>query len=672
MGYARDKASRKQWEDRNDAAMNLAMQVSEPKNFPWPGCSNVVFPLVTIAALQFSARAYANMIQGTQVVRYRVIGKESPVVRERAMRIGKHMSWQLLEEDESWEEQHDRLLINLSIVGTNFVKSYYSPSKGYPISELVLAKDLVIHYYAKSVETAQRKTHRIPLDRNEIYERAASGVFCDVRKEEWFDQAPSSRPDLNDIRTDKRLGMTPPPPDDYTPHYFLEQHTLLDLDGDGYAEPYIATIEEQSHKLCRLVARVGDESAVERRDNKILRIKPTEYFTKYSFIPSPDGGIYDLGFGVFLGPINAAVDAGINQLIDFGTMQNSNGGFLGRGAKIRGGVYTFKPNEWKRVDSTGDDLRKNIVPYPERQSNDVMFKLLGLLIEYSNRIAGTVDATVGENPGQNTPASTYQGMTEQGMQIFSMTFKRFWRSMKEELKRRYDLNREYMPVGQKNFGPGDDFIRREDYTGNPDQIAPVANPRITSTVMRVNQAIIVKQASAATPGYDIAEVEKSFLESIEIEGIERVYPGPGKVPPEHTMPNPKAMVEQMKLQAKQLDIRSKQLEWANRLMEERRVNDAKIRLMEAQALKAASEANAADAAQKIEAFNQLIEMHKSYGEQMQANIKALLGGGSGEDSNGGGVRDMEDSSSQRDDSSVSLKVPGGSNVSVGNGSVPKQ
>ncbi len=216
-------------------------------------------------------------------------------------------------------------------------------------------------------------------------------------------------------------------------------------------------------------------------DGKIISIKPTNYFTKFSFIPSPDGGIYDLGFGTFLGPINEAVSTGVNQLLDMGTMQNSIGGFLGRGAKIRGGIYTMAPWEWKRVDSTGDDLQKSLVPYPTRQPLDVTLKLIGLLIDYANRIAGTVETQVGENPGQNTPAETARTTNENGMQMFNMIFKRVWRSLKEEFKKLYGLNAMYLRTHQ-TFGPNSEMVMREDYIGDPDQIAPVANPAVTSSV----------------------------------------------------------------------------------------------------------------------------------------------------------------------------------------------
>ena len=56
-GYTRDEYSRSIWMKRNESGMDLALQIQKDKTFPWPGCSNVAFPLVTIAAMQFHARA---------------------------------------------------------------------------------------------------------------------------------------------------------------------------------------------------------------------------------------------------------------------------------------------------------------------------------------------------------------------------------------------------------------------------------------------------------------------------------------------------------------------------------------------------------------------------------------------------------------------------------------
>lgn len=45
-------------------------------------------------------------------------------------------------------------------------------------------------------------------------------------------------------------------------------------------------------------------------------------YTKFGFVPNPDGGFYDIGFGVLLGPLNESVNTLINQLIDAGTLNN--------------------------------------------------------------------------------------------------------------------------------------------------------------------------------------------------------------------------------------------------------------------------------------------------------------------------------------------------------------
>src|SRR5258706_9432508 len=141
-------------------------------------------------------------------------------------------------------------------------------------------------------------------------------------------------------------------------------------------------------------------------NNHIIRIDPVHYFTKYTFIPSPDGGFYGLGFGALLGPLNQSVDTLVNQLVDAGTMSNSGGGFLARGVKIKGGKSSFDPFEWKPVDSTGDDLRKNIFPLPIREPSNVLFQLLGMLVGYAEKISGATDIMTGVSPGQNTPAET--------------------------------------------------------------------------------------------------------------------------------------------------------------------------------------------------------------------------------------------------------------------------
>lgn len=568
-GYLEDEDSRAKWHEMNKAGMDLAMQISKEKTFPWTNCSNVAFPLVTIAALQFHARAYPEIISGTEVVKCRVSGLE-PTEDEKlqAERVGKYMSYQLLEEDTTWEEGTDRLLLNYSIVGCAFKKTFFDPRLRRNSSQLVLAEDLTLDYYAQSVESCRRKTHRFPLYRNDLIQgiRAANPIYRDVEKEPWFSAGGSPL-----AVVPNRDGTVPPQRSSFTPFVALEQHVWLDLDGDGYDEPYIITIERDSQTVLRIVARwETPEQVTYNARNQIVEIRAMEYFTKYGFIPSPDGSIYDLGFGRLIGPLNESVNTSINQLNDSGTMSTAAGGFLGKGAKIRGGTYTFSPFEWKRVDSTGEDLSKSIYPLPVREPSAVLFNLLGLLIDYTNRISGATEMVVGENPGQNTPAETSRTMVEQGLKVYAAIFKRTWRAMKEEFRKLYILNGLYAPARYRHL-----------FHGDPTRICPAADPNVVSYGERFQRAAAIAVRAQSVPGYNPAAVEENYLRALRVDDWQKYYVGvdPNAPPPKHHS----VQVAEINAQSKMLALQAAQQEFVAKLLEDRRLNQATMVNLEAQA-----------------------------------------------------------------------------------------
>jgi hypothetical protein len=316
-------------------------------------------------------------------------------------------------------------------------------------------------------------------------------------------------------------------------------------------------------------------------------------------------------------------------------MQNSMGGFLGRGTKIRGGVYTMAPWEWKRVDSTGDDLRKNMVPFPERQPSAVMFNLLSLLINYTDRVSGATDTMVGENPGQNTPAETSRNTTEQGMQVYSVIFKRVWRSMKEEFKKLHQLNAVFLKTSQP-FGANGEVIRREDYSSNPDHVVPVADPHVTSDSQRVQQAIMLKQAAMTSPGYNKDKVERNFLRALKIDGADEFYKdGVQAGPPE------KVQVEQLKQKSKADALGVKAKSMAIQLSETRRMNTAKIGQMQAQTIKLMHDAKIDRQDVRLRAADIAIKALQEHNAMITELIKELGAIDGTETSGAGGVPSLE-------------------------------
>lgn len=621
-GYTADEQSREAWKRRNEAGMDLAMQMQKAKTFPWPNCSNVAFPLVTIGALQFHARAYPLLVNGPNLVQARVRGPDpTGTYTTSAVKLSKHMSWQLLEENESWEEDTDKALLHAAIVGAAFKKTYYNSGLQQNSSQFVLPKDLVFDYWAKSVEECGRKTHRIPFYRNEIYENVKREIFADILQEPWYSADSSPAENSSTVESDRRAGLTPSTSSALTPFIFLEQHCHLDLDQDGYAEPYIITIEESSKAVVRITTNFDRMEDIERTPSgEVIRINGTEYFTQIPMIPSPDGGVLGIGFGVLLGSLNESVNSAINQLFDAGTLATTAGGFLGRGANIRGGVLSFSPFSWNRVDASGDDLRKNLLPLPVREPSNVLFQLLGLLIEYTGRVSGATDVQVGINPGQNTPAETSRSLVEQGQKVYAAIFKRIWRAFKKEFKKLYILNAKFLeptPFGEET-------ISRDDYKEGSFYISPAADPNIVSDVARLGQAQMLRIAARETPGYNTELVERFYLQALQIPAPEAFFPG---IDPEAPVqPSEKLQIAQLNAQIEMAKIENSKLLLAATLQEQQALNIAKISELSAKTLKYQEEAKGVSQTQAISAANAAIGAMKAHNSQLDERLKSLLSG----------------------------------------------
>lgn len=522
-GYDTDKDSRAEWEERNADALRLALQVKQNKNFPWRNASNVKYPLVTIACMQFNARAYPALVPGTKPVKHRVIGADPTGEKEaRAKRVSTHMNYQITVEDESWEDEMDRLLMSEALLGTCFKKSYFDPDKGRNITEMISADSLVMDYYARSVEDVRRKTHVTYPYKNEIISKMRLGIY-----KEYELSSDEFMPTPIQEASDEAQGKEQPLDSQDDPYTTLEQHCWMDLDEDGYEEPYVVTVLYNTAKVLRIKPRFFQENIVYGRNGQIGRIDPVEMFTKYGFIPSPDGSIYDVGLGQLLTPINESVNSLINQLVDAGTLSNLQSGFISKGIRIRNGQTQFTPGEWKTTNAMGDDLRKGIYPLPVREPSQVLFQLLGLLIEAGQKIGSASDMMQGESPGQNQPAQTTMAVLEQGMKVYTSIIKRNHRSMTAEFRKIYALNKIYTNpetyFGILDEGEEPDVVFQTDYHGDPKDITPSSDPNIVSDAQRLAKAEAQKMAAQQAPHmYNTYEVERRYLEALQIDGIEKI------------------------------------------------------------------------------------------------------------------------------------------------------
>ena len=540
-GYDTDLASRKPWEDDLKSWTELALQISNPKTYPWVNAANIKFPALATAAMQFAARAYPTLVPSNgKVVKCRVIGSDPDGEKsKRAYRISTHMSYQVMDQMEDWEEEMDKLLLALPIAGTCFKKTYWNSEKNSVCSKLVLPKTLVVNYYCRNLDEAERVTEVIYLTKRKVTERIKQGVFCDCLEDMGDPQILNQDETTTINGAFQRAGDQ----DDATPYTILEQHTYLDLDDDGYAEPYIVTIDYHSRKVLRIVARFTQDGVVLNDKGDIALINAVQYYTKYDFIPNPDGGFYSIGFGRLLGPINESANTIINQLVDAGSLSNLQAGFIGKGLRIKMGETKFQPGEWKAVNAVGDDIKKQIFPLPVREPSAVLFQLLDLLLKSGKELASVAEIFVGKMPGQNTPATTTQATIEQGMKVFTAVYKRIYRALSKEFRKIYKLNREYMNQ-EEYIDVLDEPIQQSDYQGSENDIVPGADPTAVSSQEKQAKAQAVMQILQLGT-VDPMWATQLYMDANEIPGWQQGVRQP------QPKPDPKQEEMQMKSQLEQ-------------------------------------------------------------------------------------------------------------------------
>lgn len=627
--FDEDNDSRKDWLNKSEDYLKLATQVVEKKSFPWADAANVKYPLLTVAAMQFNARAYPALVPGPNLVSGLVIGVDQDgQKRMSAERVGKHMSYQLLFEMEEWEEDMDKLTFMLPIVGCLFKKTYYDPLKKINHSHLVLPKDFVIDYYAKSIENADRKFHVIYKNDNQVLERVRQGLYLDVDLGQPVSLSEDKKP-VTGKPTEPKVSPA-------TPYKFIEAHCWWDLDGDDYREPYVITVAYESKKVVRIVPRYDEKGITFNDEEEIVRIEPIEYFTKFGFIPNPDGSIYDLGFGLLLGGLNETVNTLTNQLLDSGTLNNLQAGFLGRGLRIKGGNTRFQPGEWKPVDFTGDDIKKHIFPLPTKEPSDVLMKLLELLVNSTKEISSIADIMVGKMPGQNTPATTTMQTVEQGLKVFTAIHKRVYRALTKEYAKIYMLNGKHLDdkvfftINQPQGTSGEE-VYRADYSKEV-SVKPSSDPNVVSISQKLNKV----QAMGALLQLGTINPQlytKQYLEAIEAENIDalmQVQPQPNpeqqKVQLEMQMKAKEAEIEQGK-QSALIAMKSKESEMKLRAQQAKMQLDAQGAQLKMMAAARQSQVDhEASKIQHVQTIQQNDQNHKqslAHNDQMaKAKVKA--------------------------------------------------
>lgn len=604
-----DKTSREAWFKRLDEGIKRADLSKEGRKAPWPGASDVKYPLIMTAALKFNAQAYPALVPPTEIVKCAVHGADNTGQKAaRAARVSAHMSHQLRNSIRGWEEATDKLLLQVAIAGTMHRKTWLDPGSGEIRSRLLRPGALIVNDDVASLAQAPRLSEEFELYPDEVQTRIRSGFF---RGGEWTES--------DDADADDTLA----------PLKFIEQHRRHDLDGDGYPEPYIVTVHAASDTVVRVVANwQPDDVVVNAQSGEVVSIPPEVYYTDYHFLPSVTGGYHSIGLGVLLGDMSKSIDAAINRLNDAATMQTLGSGWIGKEARLSSFMAPHRPGEYKRVSVSGGDLRNGIVER-DVQPSPVMFQLLGLLIEAARELANIQDIQ-SQAQKSNQPATTTVALIEQGMAVYTAVFKRIHLSLKAEFAQIAKINARYLPPevyaafhdvqaeAQPPAMPGmppqamqQAVSPQADYDLRDMDIEPVADPRAVTSPQRMAQAQLLMDLSE-TGAVDRGEATKRLVEAAGIPDADKLAPQPDPMA-EHMAKLNAAMAE-ANLQAMQADVLKTGME-AGKI-------EAEIRKVMAEAGKTGAEAHSEAALLPLEAALKAAQA-------LQARVKAMMDANNG-------------------------------------------
>ena len=139
-----DKNSRKEWEKAYTEGLKLLGLHMEERTEPWDGACGVFHPMITEAVVRFQSEMITETFPAQGPVRTKLLGKETPQLKEIATNVEDDMNNELTEVMREFRPEHERMLWSLPATGSAFKKVYFDPNLGRQVSIFIPAEDIIL------------------------------------------------------------------------------------------------------------------------------------------------------------------------------------------------------------------------------------------------------------------------------------------------------------------------------------------------------------------------------------------------------------------------------------------------------------------------------------------------------------------------------------------------
>ena len=510
-----DVSARKDWiQTYVDGLELLGMRIEE-RTEPWEGACGVYHPLLSEALVKFQAETIMETFPAAGPVKTQIVGKETPEKKDAALRVQDDMNYQLTDVMTEYRPEHERMIWGLGLSGNAFKKVYFDPSLNRQVSMFIPAEDIVVPYGASSLEQSPRVTHVMRKTENEVKRLQYAGFYKDADLGEA-----SSSLDEVEKKIAEKMGFRATTDDRYK---LLEMHVDLDLEGfedkkdgkaTGIALPYVVTIDKDSEIILSIRRnwRPEDETHQKR-----------QHFVHYGYVPG--FGFYCFGLIHLVGAFAKSGTSLIRQLVDAGTLSNLPGGFKTRGLRIKGDDTPIAPGEWRDADVPSGALKDNLMSLPYKEPSQVLYSLLGTIVEEGRRFASAADMKISDMSA-NSPVGTTLAILERTLKVMSAVQSRIHYSMKQELKLLKEIIRDYTPEDY-DYEPEEGSAKAKQSDYDLVTVIPVSDPNAATMAQKIVQYQAVLQLAQGAPQiYNMPQLHRQMLEVLGIRNPQKLIPLP--------------------------------------------------------------------------------------------------------------------------------------------------
>jgi hypothetical protein len=552
--YESDKNSRSEFMENLATGITLlALKVEMPKSSPsdssapLEGMSTLRSPILLDAVTKFQSNARGELLPANGPVKVKIDGTEDEATQELANDLEMQMNHYLTVTSQEYYPDTDRLLFQVGFSGSGFKKIYHCPIRRRPVSDMVLARDLVVNQSAIDLTTAGRITHVMSMRTNIINRMVKAGAYRKVELSLPTQETDSVKEEVSEVTG---ISAQPQLPKDYE-HTILEMYVETDLNeyDNDYDElkgtekihpPYKVVIERDSRQILEIRRNW-------KKDDP--RILPRRRFVKYPFIPGL--GFYDLGLLHLLGNTTLTLTALTRQLVDAGQFANFPG-FLY--AEIMGrqttNQFRVPPGGGAPLDTNGMSLKDCVLPLPYKGPDPTLMALSAAISAEAQRLGGTAEIKVGEG-SQNAPVGTTIALIEQATKVVSAVHKRLHAAQAEEFRLLRELlieDPDALFIDQPNSPKKLPVMAA---LGNF-QLVPAADPNVPSHMHRVMLAQALFQMALASPQlFNLPALAKRILKILGIPDVESVL---------NTQPQQQGPTPEMIAKGKELELKKEQIE----------------------------------------------------------------------------------------------------------------